>query len=387
MLITANTMKRLTVFGLLLVVMGSTEPASADTTRKAWRLEVGNQALYESNIYHSFADSSETNAFLNSMQVVLSIRLGRTTPFRQLIQGYTELDLYPSYSSRNKSAFGVKYEPTWRYSPRGSLQLGGELARRKKDLVDDDGQVQARTLEKWQSDLSVMNNYSFGLIRTQIGAGYSDDNYDERDTTAVVVGTPTTVSLISYDYHAYTWLARIGVHVTPRLEIYGKHLGEKRNYDERRTYTVQYGAFKGRPFEIREFRENTFEAGLNYEFSGHNEIGIEADFVRRRDNFENFYGFDQWQYRATVRLHPGARHRTTVTFRFKNKDYDNYWNSRIGRLNRVWIDYADFQVDYDYRLSNIVTLTAYVRDFNKVSNDQTYDYQDFTAGTGIRVEL
>jgi len=83
-------------------------PASAETRRKIWRLEAGNQALYESNIYHSFADSSETNAFLNSLQVAMSIRIGHDSPFRQLIQGYAELDLYPSYSSRNKSAFGIQ---------------------------------------------------------------------------------------------------------------------------------------------------------------------------------------------------------------------------------------------------------------------------------------
>jgi len=382
-----TTMKKLFVGCLLISGVVPMDTALATTRSKTWRLEAGNQALYESNIFHSFADSSETNAFLNSLQVALLFRAGHTTRLRHVLQGYTELDIYPNYSTRDRSSFGLRYEPVWRYNRTGNLQLGVDFGRRKKDLVDDDGQVLARTLQKWELDLNVMNNYHLGPLKTQLGLGYADDNYDERDTVAVVGSTRTTVSLTSYDYHAYTWLAKAAFQISPRLEIYGKHLGEKRAYDERRTYTIRYGAYKGRPFEIREFRENTFEAGLNYEFLGHNEIALEADFVRRHEYFENFYGFDQWQYRATVRLRPSARHKTTVTIRIKNKDYDNYWNSRIGQVNRVWIDYADFQIDHDYQLSDIVTLTAYVRNFNKVSNDRAYDYHDFTAGTGFRVEL
>ena len=381
-----SIVKKLLVGCLMISVVLSNDFASAATRSKAWHLEAGNQALYESNIFHSFADSAETNAFLNSLQATLSYRAGRLTRIRHMFQGYTELEIYPSYSSRNKSSFGIRYEPIWRYSRHGNLQLGVDFARRKKDLVDDDGQVLARTLKKWELDLSGTNNYNLGPLRTQLGLGYSDDNYDERDTIAIVGGTRTTVSLISYDYHAYNWLARVGFQITPRLEIYGRHRGEQRSYDERRTYSVRYGAYKGRPFEIREYRENTFETGLNYSFFRLNEIALGFDFVRRHENFENFYGFDQGQYRATIRLRPGARHKTVVTFRFKKKDYDNYWNSRIGRVNRVWIEYADFQIDHDYRLSDMVTLTAYLKNFNKVSNDRAYDYQDFTVGTGVRVE-
>jgi hypothetical protein len=382
-----TTTKRIVIGCFLLGVVVAASTTSAATRSKAWKLELGTQVLYESNIFHSFADTAETNALLNSQLASLSYRMGRTSRLRHTIQAYAELDLYPSYSSRNKSALGLRYEPVWRYKRGANLQLGFDFARRKKDLVDDEGQVLARTLKKWELDLSAINNYNSGPVKTQLGIGYTDDNYDERDTTAIVGGVRTSLPLKSYDYTAYDWMTRLGLQLTSRLEIYGRYRGEKRSYKERRTYTVRYGAYKGRPFAIREFLETTFETGLSYDFFRQNQVGVGVDLVRRHENFENFYGYFQRQYRASLRLIPGERHKAVVSFRFKNKDYANYWNSRVGRLHRIWIEYAEFQIDYDYRLSDVVTLTAYVKNFNKVSNDRAYDYQDFTAGTGVRVAL
>jgi len=371
----------LTFAGAVLLV--SAIPATI--TAADWRLEIGNRSLYESNIFHSFADTLETDAYLDVLEARVAWRGRPAARFRHTVSAQADLDLYPAYSGRNKSSFGVAYVPSWRYYKNGELSLEAEIGRRNKDLIDDAGQVLARTLEKWELDVTATHSYDVGRLRTEVTGGYHLDDYDERETLAA--DGVTSVRLMSYDYDAFTWGVDARFRLSPRIDIRAGYDGEKRSYEERRTYTVRYGAFAGRPHEIREFTENTFDLGAAWKFLGRNTVSAEVEFARRKENFENFYGFDQRQYQASLTLYPATRHKSTVSFRFKNKDYENYWNSSIGRANRVWVDYADFEIEHEYRLSDLVTLGVYAVNFNKVSNDRMFDYHNFTAGTSIRFAL
>jgi len=358
------------VFGTLAFLALSSEAAT-----RTWRLDAGYQALYESNIYHSFADSSETSALLNVLETDLSWRIRQSRTLRHTLSAQIALDMYPSYSNRNKSSFGVTYEPAWHYRRGAKLSLQFDVARRNRDLIDDAGNVQARTLQRWETSASVANEYDVGHLSTELRYGYYKADYDE------------VAGLVSYDYHAYAGGAKVRYKILPSLRADLTFDNELRFYDQRRTYTLLYGAVKGRPFEIRHYTDNNLGFELGWKFYRNNEISADADFGRRKDNFENFYGYDEKQYRAAVRFQLVPRHETLVSARFKRKEYKNYYNSHVGRLNRIWIEYADVQIEHAYKFSEMVTLALYVRNYNKVSNDYQFDYHDLTAGTAVRFKL
>jgi len=341
------------------------------------------RALYESNIYHAYVDTGEIAALLNVASMALAWKGRPAHRYTHSLAGYADLDLYPNYGNRNQESIGVTYKPAYGYHRHARLALAVDFSRRNKDLVDDAGQTLTRTLKKWELDLRAVNRITVGNLRLEQGFRFNLDDYDERDTLAIRGTDTTNVHLLSYDYHFTSWEISARYKVGQLLTLRMGFETEGRSYDERRTYTVRYGAFKGRPFEIRKFRENTLAIDIDLALYKGNALGIDIDYVNRKDNFENFYGFSQWQYKGTVYLQPFRRHSSKISFRFKDKNYPNYHTSNTGVMGRVAIDYADFQVEHRYQFSPIIAFTAYLRNYNKVSNDPSFDYHDLQAGTGI----
>ncbi|HWR84093.1 MAG TPA: hypothetical protein VN285_12400 [Candidatus Deferrimicrobium sp.] len=349
------------------------------------RMKLEYRALRESNIYHSFAPTNEVATMVNVLGAEATWKL-KGGFHEHRIAAYADLDLYSNHGHRNKSSFGMVYEPTLRYSKAGRVSLVADFSRRDKDLIDDAGQSLSRTLKRWESQLGVVHRYDFGKLRTEAGFTYFNFNYDETDTLAVIGIDTITVHLSSYDYRSETWQSQLKYKPVRQLVVRFAFRTEKRFYDARRTYTVTFGAVSGRPFRIRNFRENAIEGHLGYSFDKRLQLEWETGFARRTDNFENFYGYDQWQHRLSADVAWTKADETTVSFRFKSKEYPNYHTSRIRPGDRVFIEYTDFDIEHSHRLSTAVTLTAYVRNYNKVSNDPLFDYQDFTGGLGIRLE-
>lgn len=363
------------VKGMVLPALMSLSAGSGIAATSQWRLDLTSQTLYESNIYHSFDDSLETGALLNVIDLEGDWRWHQSSQIRHEVRSYASMDLYSGFSERNQTAFGAAYEPYWRYNRKGKLSFGLDVSRRNKDLVDDAGQILARTLKKWQVDAIIRHDYNFGRFDTEVSLRYGLDNYDEE------------TGAISYDYSAYSGRARLAYDITSKLEGRATLDVERRNYDERRTYTVQYGAFVGRPFEIREYTLTDVEVSAIYAFSRHNDIRVDINYAVRTENFENFYGYDVRQYRLTFDLQPAQRHRVRVSARYKDKQYANYWNSSIGRNNRVWVEYADLKIEYEYQLVRSLLVSGYLRNYNKVSNYHAADYHDLTAGLGLQTGL
>ncbi|MGD8922799.1 MAG: hypothetical protein PVH24_06085 [Candidatus Zixiibacteriota bacterium] len=368
------------VFAALLSIL----PASklwADIS--PFELDFGVNALYESNIYHSFDNSSEVGSVVNVVEAGARWHLPGSRRFTQRLDAYAGFDLYPNYSNRNKNDIGVVYSPRYRYSAQGRFELEAGISRRNKDLIDDSGQELARTLKKWEADIELLHRYDFGPFRTEQSIAYTNHNYDERDTSVIIGADTTVVPFRSYDYYAYGGRLRVYYEPLRSLMLRFTYDYEKRAYDERKTYSIQYGAVAGRPFEIRKYTENKIEGRLEYDIINRNTIGIEVEYCDRNDSFENFYGYRHWQYRLFADWRWTRRLRTKMGFRFRNKDYDNYWTRNIGILNTVAIDYADFQVEQSYRITRSTTLIVFLQNYNKVSNDPSFDYHNMTIGTGF----
>jgi len=351
--------------------------------RPEFGLRVTYNALYESNIYHSFADTNQSQALVNALTAKGSWRKKQSRHLLHRVNLDVDYDQYVRNENRNQGSAGISYEPRITYARHGRILLLADIARRQKDLIDDSGQSLTRTLTRSEIDLVLTHRYDLGHLRMEQKIGYENLNYDERDTLAVTQSGTTNVHLTSYDYHAVTAGFLVNFDFSSRLEARVTLDTEKRDYDERKTYTVQYGATIGRPFAIRNFRENAVGVRVAYLFYRENEIRLDADYTRRTDNFENYYGYDHRQYKATLSLRWGPSQDTEISFRFKNKDYPNYHTRNIGTARRVHIDYADLQFEHHVLLVRNITLNAYLRNYNKVSNDPSFDYHDLVAGTGL----
>lgn len=328
---------------------------------------------YESNIFLSHADSLQTSALLYLFNGSASWRTRFSRVYSQRAVGYCNWDVYPNYSRRNRSTFGFKFQPKLHYNKKGRFELEFDGSHVDNDLIDDSGQLQPRTYKRWSFESRGFNRYDISRVRLEQGVKYSKQNYDE------------VVGLKSYDYYAWALYSDIRVAITAALVATASYSGEKRNYTERRTYTVRYGAVAGRPFAIRNSWENTVELSLRYELIEKGSFEVSAEYSELTENFENFYGFAHWQYRATVDLRLIERNRTGISFRFKDRQYPNYWTSRIGINNRVWTDYADFQVENAFYITPSIGILLFIRDYNKVSNDPTLDYPDVTVGSGVTI--
>lgn len=348
--------------------------------------ELSYLAQYESNIYHAYYDTSETSAMLSGIGSAFTWKYRPSRSLSHRIGAYVDLGLYtPSkYSNRNISTIGVVYEPTIHFSRDSRLSPSVDISLRDKDVIDETSTSPVRTLKKWEYDLGLTYWHDIGASKLQASVSYANHNYDESDTTLT---SGATQHLTSWDYKTY------GVDGGAKFPLgrvltFKADLGwEKRDYKERKTYTVQYGAFVGRPFAIRSYREVVISSALEVGLGEKSDIEPRITYTRRKDTFENFYGYTQWGYGLAGDFSVSARLRIKASLEYKNKDYPNYWNSRIGRSRREAIDYADFSLEPSYHWSEVVSLIGYMRNYNKVSNDPIYDYHDLTGGVGFVLAL
>ncbi|MEW6051753.1 MAG: hypothetical protein AB1644_11940 [Candidatus Zixiibacteriota bacterium] len=364
---------------LAVAAFGMTTQAAPTRLGNTVEYKLAYGARYESNIYHSYLDTQAVGAQLNIIEGQLDWVMQPSRKFAQTLGAYADMSLYTNYSNRNRTAFGVVYEPTLRYSRRGTFGLDVDFSHRNKDVLSDAGELLARTLQKWQFDVKATNRLSFGAFRTEQAFLFDKSNYaDSYDSVGV--------RLPSYNYRSFGGEidGRYRFHRNLRARV--RLSLENRDYAERRTYTVAFGSFRGRPYEIRSFTERVTEFTL--ETQPVPSVGLSGlvQYTKRTDNFENFYGFRQWEYKAELELTPIRHNELKMSLEFRNKDYPNYWTSNIGRLNRVGIDYATFDIEDTYHVSELFAVTAYLKNYNKVSNDPNFDYRDLTAGVGIAIK-
>lgn len=361
---------------LALAALGVTAQATPARLGNAIDYRLAYNARYESNIYHAYLDTQAVGAQLNVIEGRLDWIMQPSRQFAQTFGAYTDLALYTNYSNRNRTAFGVVYEPSYKYSRNGSLSLDVNFSRRNKDVLSDAGEQLARTLEKWEADLKVTHRYTFGRMRTEQILMFDKSNYqDSRDSNGV--------RLPSYNYRSVAGELNGRYRFHRNLHARFSWMLEQRDYAERRTYTIRYGAVRGRPFEIRQYTEHAGEFSLDGQ--PWPTVGLRAavQYTRRTDNFENFYGFRQWGYKAVLNLTVVRNNDFQMSLEFRNRDYSNYHTSSIGATHRVAIDYATFELTDTYQGSSAFAVDAYVKNYNKVSNDPSFDYLDLTIGIGV----
>lgn len=337
-------------------------------------LRFGYQALRETNIYHANLDSLAVADQMNVLAGILTWEVRQTPFFIHTAEIYGDADLYIKHNNRNKTSYGFRYAPELRYARIGRLVAALDMSRRDKDLFSDAGEVLPQTLKKNIITLKAANRNDVGPLR--IEEAFTFDRYDYDDT---YIGG---VRQRSYSYHNEIWQFRAGYELWRKVKARATFETEKRFYDQRITLSLDK-----RSSRIRNFRENTIDLFLEYEFLKNSRISYEAAYGRRIDNFQNFYGYEVREHTVAIAFKETRRHSTELSFGFRNKDYPDYYTSNIGQLHRVSIDYATFKIQHEYRLTKRETLAAYIRNFNKVSNDPTFDYHDLSAGVGFEVKI
>ncbi len=360
------------LIGTLLVLSASASSYAASSARP--RINFDYLSVYESNIYHSHYDSQRIGSQVNDINADARWMFRSPARLRHEALLYADVNLYLNHSSRNKSSFGARYEPAYWYARFGKIRGLIDVSRRNKDLLNDAGEVLDRTLMKNVLTAGVEHSIRWRRLRAAQLFTYDKDNYDE----TYVAG----VRQLSYDYHASYWEAdmRYEIHrlLVPRLIL----STERRYYDERRTLAIDK-----KSSQVRNDRTTSVDFQFASEPADWLAIELQAAWERRKENYENFYGYTARDYGFSLEITPAQRHLTELSFEFKNKDYPNYWTSDIGLLHRVSIDYATFRFRYTYQFHEQVAMRFYLRNFNKVSNDIKYDYNYTYAGLGIVVSM
>ncbi len=344
------------------------QKAAADW-RPDMRLEYS--SLYESNVFHSYADDLRVDDQMNELEFNAQWNALSSLRLEHELNAYAELEMYASNSSRNRYDIGIEYEPVYRYHRYGRIKLDAEYTRSKKDLIDDNGEVLSRTLGKNVIELRASNYYRYRHLKTRQTVEFS--NYDYEDSYDMF-GKP----MKSYDYHFTELSFEADYDITRWLEVGAEFETEKRNYDERITL-----ALDRRSSRIRNFRRNGIEGALEIKPFTWAELTLESRFNRRKENYEDFYGYDEWRHEAKLELDPYRRHDTEISFVLRKKDYIHYTTTNTGILHPVYIDYAIFRLEHVYRLSEVVSFRADIYNINKISNDPDFDYSDLRGGLGI----
>ncbi len=246
-------------------------------------------------------------------------------------------------------------------------------------MIDDSGQLLSRTLKKKDLEFGLKNKYKFNKLTTEQFVSYYNYNYDETYDTNNVKAT-------SYDYKSTFFGGSLKYKFDKKVSVKLKIVSEKRDYSERYTYAVSTGVRAGGRLGVRAFRENSYDFKIGYNFNKYYSLNFDSEFRRRSENYENFYGYDQWQHKAEIKFGLIEHNTTKISYRIKSKNYENYHTSytrAISSLERVYIDYTDFQIKNEYEFTPSFSLLLFVRNYDKTSNDQTFDYTDLTIGTGF----
>jgi hypothetical protein len=361
--------------------------ATSASASPKYSLDMSYLGLYESNIYHAYLDTQQVGAQLNELSARGSALFTQSDRLTHRFDAYTNFDLYINYGNRNRSSFGLAYLPMLKYARRASVHLDLDISRRNRDLVSDAGEYLNRNLGQTVLGIKATNRVSMGIFRAEQSFEYSDHNYDDSYDT-------NGVRLASYDYHFWQGSGSVRMRITRNVSLTGEIGYEKRYYDERKTYPIAKGPVKGYGV-IREYEEWVEGLTLQTELSRSIELDLIVEYTDRTDNFEDFYGYQQWKYGVRSKIDISRRDELKIAFDLRTKDYPNYWTKNTGRNGRVSIDYATFELENNYALASGIDLTAYVKNFNKVSNERyvpgiavpSYDYQDFSVGLGLAFEL
>lgn len=331
-------------------------------------------SLYESNIFHSNIDSLEESDILHDIKAEVNWDIKNASSLTHNLKIYTDFNLYSNNSSRNRNVYGFAYAPKYHYKPRASLRLKADISQRKKDLTDNSGEISPRILNRNQISLSLTHTHYISNIRLYQTIEYRNFNYDET--------FENEIRQTSYDYNDYTIELGAKYKITRQLKLRCKLATQKRNYDERESFSIDRTSS-----EIRNYRKSSFLGELNFIPVSKCRISLLTEFGRRKENFENFYGYDYWksQIKLTVNFH--EKHKSILAITLKQKDFNNYWTENIGTENKVSIDYLVLLVRHTYELTDIISLQLYARNYNKVANDPDMDYHNIHIGIGLKVLL
>lgn len=96
---------------ILLICLSFIISVSINASDDLMDIELTYGGFYESNLYHSYADSLEAGSMLNNLKVDVSKNFKQSKQWNHKFTVFTDLDLYPNYSNRNKTSFGIVYEP------------------------------------------------------------------------------------------------------------------------------------------------------------------------------------------------------------------------------------------------------------------------------------
>ena len=383
-----NTAAILAGIAVLVTFGGTRTKAQTETTRKPFQpkaktsFEFGYLGEYESNLYHVYADTAEKSSMLNGIYGNVDWKYKASRRVTHRATAYADLGLYAAskYSDRNTYSFGLKYEPD--FHPNKNIEIAPhvEISRRSKNVIDDISPDPTRTLKKTQLDAGVTTRFDVGKGRLDVSGGYQNNNYDESDT---VLAGGTTQPLTSWDYHEWQWGAEFRQPFARTVVARVEYSLDKRSYRER------YQWVSGGQIQLRRFTYSSVGGHIVWEFVTNNSIDLNVKYTLRKDSRNdtrnNFYGYTFWQYGAEIDLAPSARFTVNAAFEVKSKDYPNYYTSRIGIMNRVKIDYTDFSIEPAYKLSDVVAVVGYLRNYDKTSNDPLFDYHDLFVGAGFRL--
>jgi len=363
-------MKRLHLIIALISLLAGLQSSNAAVT--SWKLRLGLIPGYESNVFHSSPDSFPRSDMVNYLGLSLDLKHKLTRTFEIQFSPSGEFDFYTKHSRRNKFFFGSDAKAVWKLPSRFSLFTQAGVFRRKKDLIDDAGEALPRTLHKWVANFGGGISKRFGSLKSELSYLREFDNYDE---SADSNGVP----LRSYDYDSHILDFGLSQIFKKLHTLRFAYQFEFRNYKERRTLSLDKST--SRP---REHRQHSFD------FSGSLHLGkVELDagyeYSKRIDSYQNFYGYDDHQVSGGFSFEYKLDSKLSATYRYKTKDYPNYYTIRIGLLNRVWIHYQDFELKLEHPLARNLTLTGIFQHYRKTSNDIAFEYTDNSFGLGLEL--
>lgn len=343
----------------------------------SWKpdMEIAYVGSYESNIYHAYDPDVRVDDQLNVLgfgadwEYLSSPRLSHSFGLD------ADLDMYAANSNRNRYGVDVQYQPAFSYNRHGKVKLNFELSRGEKDLIDDNGEVLSRTLGKTVAEARFYNYYRIRGFRTIQSIRYRKFNYDESYDS---LGSKMT----SYDFEATELSLSLSYRLHRILTIGADVETERRFYTERKTLSLDKKSSR-----VRNYRRNG--VAMDVEISPIREaaLTVGTEFNRRKENYQNFYGYDEWRYAAEVEIKIRRKHITKIGFLYRDKIYKNYYTANIGLLNRIFVDYAIFELDHEYRMTRKLSLIGSMRNLNKVSNDPVYNYSDLEGGLGVVMKL
>lgn len=346
------------------------------STATTMKLKLGLIPIYESNVFHSAPDSSPRADLVQNLDLAVDLKKKLAPNFELEISPSGEFNFYTTHSQRDKFHFGSDLKASWKLSKRFSVFSQAGAFRRKKDLLDDAGEPLPRSLRKWVTSYAGGITKRFGSFKSELLYIRELDNFDESTDTN---GNP----LRSYDHVSHILEFVLSRRFAKLHTLRFTYQFEFRDYKERLTRSINsiFGSFVYQP---REHRQHYFDISSSIHF-GKLEWDQGYDYSKRIDSYQNFYGYDDHHIKSGLGFEYRSDSKISATFRYKTRSYPNYWTSRIGLLNRVWIHWHDFEIKLKHSLSPNFILISFFQNYKKTSNDITYEYTDNSFGVGLEL--